>query len=195
MRIISGKAKGLLLEVPKSEVRPTTDRVREALFSILNQYLEGAEVLDLFAGSGALGIEALSRGARSAKFVDLSKYSCAAVSKNLQRAQLKGGQVVQSDVLSFVQKEAKGYKQYDLIFADPPYCKSALDRDFVCELLEGEALEQLLKPEGIFVGEAESGWGMAGAELPDFERWELLVRREYGKNTLFFFKKRKKIEA
>ena len=82
MRIISGKAGGITLSVPKGEVRPTTDRVREAVFSILNPLMDRADVLDLFAGSGAFGLEALSRGARDARMVDFSRLSCAAARAN-----------------------------------------------------------------------------------------------------------------
>ena len=89
MRIISGKAGGITLSVPKGEVRPTTDRVREAVFSILNPLMDRADVLDLFAGSGAFGLEALSRGARDARMVDFSRLSCAAATA----ARSRGGSV------------------------------------------------------------------------------------------------------
>lgn len=187
MRIISGLAKGKGLEVPKGEVRPTTDRVREALFSILSDRVEGADVLDLFAGSGALGLEALSRGAKSAKFVDAARHSTFVIDKNLKCTGLKGGHVFLSDALKYVARESRGFSRFDLIFVDPPYCKSATDRDFLLELLEGGDIAHLLKPDGILVGEAESGWGIAKKDAPTPDGWVLLTRREYGKNTLFFW--------
>lgn len=185
MRIISGIAGGIPLQVPKGEVRPTTDRVREALFAILGERVEGAHVLDLFAGSGALALEALSRGARSARMVDSSRVSCEAIRKNLDKSRLKGGQIINADAMGYVEREARVGARYDLIFADPPYCKSAADRDFLLELLQGN-IGGLLKAEGILVGEAEAGWGIAreGEVLP--EGWNLLTKREYGKNTLLF---------
>lgn len=90
MRIISGKAGGITLSVPKGEVRPTTDRVREAVFSILNPLMDRADVLDLFTGSGAFGLEALSRGAGNARMVDFSRLSCAAARANLVKTGLEG---------------------------------------------------------------------------------------------------------
>lgn len=186
MRIISGIAKGTPLLVPKGEVRPTTDRVREALFSILGESIEGADVLDLFAGSGALSLESLSRGARSAKMVELSRSAGEVIKKNTSKANLKGGQVITMDALSYVAREARGGMKYDIIFADPPYCKGPLDKDFLEELLGGD-LHVLLREGGIFVAEAEVGWGITRDvfSLPD--KWKLLTRREYGKNALLFF--------
>ena len=121
MRIISGKAGGITLSVPKGEVRPTTDRVREAVFSILNPLMDRADVLDLFAGSGAFGLEALSRGARDARMVDFSRLSCAAARANLVKTGLEGGTVIQGDAVQFVRRELLAGRKYDIIFADPPY--------------------------------------------------------------------------
>lgn len=185
MRIISGIAGGTTLLVPKSEVRPTTDRVREALFSILGERVKDAHILDLFAGSGALSLEALSRGARSARMVDAARASCDTIRKNLDKSRLKGGQIINGDALSYVRREARTGARYDLIFADPPYCKGPADKDFLLELLTGD-VGKLLKTDGIFVGEAEVGWGILQEDacLPD--GWKLLTKREYGKNALLF---------
>ena len=120
MRVVSGTAGGLRLVAPAGrDTRPTTDRVREAIFSALESLgsVGGAEVLDLFAGSGALGIEALSRGAAAATFVDNAGDAIAAIAANLDRTKLVGGTVVRADALGFV---ASGGR-YDLAFADPPY--------------------------------------------------------------------------
>ena len=140
MRIISGKAGGITLSVPKGEVRPTTDRVREAVFSILNPLMDQADVLDLFAGSGAFGLEALSRGAGNARMVDFSRLSCAAARANLVKTGLEGGTVIQGDAVQFVKRELLAGRKYDIIFADPPYCKGPADRDFIVELADRKSV-------------------------------------------------------
>ena len=122
MRVIAGEARGLHLSAPSPAIRPTMDRVREAIFSSLGEVVAGARVLDLFAGSGALGIEALSRGAASAIFVDANPRCAACVRENLRRAKLDGSVQVM-DALKFVELYAEP-GGYDLIFADPPYGKS-----------------------------------------------------------------------
>ena len=120
MRVITGTARGRVLRTLEGEdVRPTTDRVKEAVFSIIQFEIEGRRVLDLFAGSGQLGIEALSRGAASATFVDMSKDSLSAVKYNLEHTKLgDNAKVVQTDALSFL-KLTKD--KFDLVFLDPPY--------------------------------------------------------------------------
>lgn len=185
MRIIAGKAKGMPLKVPQGEVRPTQDRVREALFNILGTVIEGARVLDLFCGSGSVGLEALSRGAASARMVDASRSSCATAKENLQKSRLSGGSVVQSDCLQFVRRDAG---RYDIIFADPPYCKSVGDRDMIAELLTDRAAE-LLTEDGLFIAEAQIGYGVGDRNTREFAGWELVDERSYGKNTILFYRK------
>ena len=119
MRIISGKAGGIALSVPKGEVRPTTDRVREALFSILNPLIDHADVLDLFTGSGAFGLEALSRGAGSSRMVDFSRLSCATAKANLAKTGLEGGAVIQGDAVQFVKRELLAGRKYDCFCRSP----------------------------------------------------------------------------
>ena len=123
MRVITGTARGRVLRTLEGEdVRPTTDRVKEAVFSIIQFEIEGRRVLDLFAGSGQLGIEALSRGAASATFVDMSKDSLSAVKYNLEHTKLgDNAKVVQTDALSFL-KLTKD--RFDIVFLDPPYASS-----------------------------------------------------------------------
>lgn len=185
MRIIAGKAKGMPLKVPQGEVRPTQDRVREALFNILGTVIEGARVLDLFCGSGSVGLEALSRGAASARMVDASRTSCAVAKENLQKSRLAGGSVVQSDCLQFVRRDAG---RYDIIFADPPYCKAVGDRDMIAELLTDRAAE-LLTEDGLFIAEAQIGYGVGDRNTREFAGWELVDERSYGKNTILFYRK------
>ncbi len=126
MRVITGIAKGKrLITREGTDVRPTTERVKEALFSILQFDLEGRRVLDLFAGSGQLGIEALSRGAASAVFVDSSAQSIKVIQQNLQNTGLsQNAQVVCSDFASYL---AGNTGTFDIVFLDPPYRKGMLE--------------------------------------------------------------------
>ena len=120
MRVISGSRRGATLRAPRGrDVRPTSDRVREALFSVLAD-VAGEHVLDLFAGSGALGIEALSRGAASAMFVDTTPGALAAVRANLSSLHL-AGEVRSADALRFLATARDDGRLYDLVFIDPPY--------------------------------------------------------------------------
>jgi 16S rRNA (guanine966-N2)-methyltransferase len=120
MRVVAGAFKGHRLSVPPGRgVRPTADRVREALFSILGP-VEGLRVLDLFAGSGALGIEALSRGAADAVFVDRDARSVVTVRRNLGAVGAEA-RVHRREALSFLAAEARSGKRFDLVFVDPPY--------------------------------------------------------------------------
>lgn len=185
MRIIAGKAKGYQIRIPKGEVRPTQDRVREALFNILGSILPGARVLDLFCGSGSVGLEALSRGAASVCMVDSSRASCAASRRNLELSRLAGGHIVQSDCLQFVRRD-RGL--YDIIFADPPYCKALGDRDMIAELMT-DRLDELLSQDGYFIAEAQLGYGVGEAHSRDFPGWKLADERTYGKNTLLLYQK------
>ncbi len=183
MKIIAGSAKGFPLLVPKGEVRPTQDRVREALFNILTPLLPGARVLDLFCGTGSVGLEALSRGAAYACLVDASAAACRTARQNLTRTKLNHAIVVQSDCLSFTRRSCE---QFNLIFADPPYCKSPGDRDMIAELLTGRAAELLL-PGGYFIAEAQLGYGVGDRLTRDFSGWRIVDERSYGKNTLLFY--------
>ena len=126
MRVISGKARGTILKTPDGMLtRPTADRVKEALFSIIQFDLPGAKVLDLFGGTGQLGIEALSRGAKEAVFVDSQKSACALIRENLKRTHLENmTQVVCSDYVDFLKKSVKSY---DIILLDPPYAEKFLE--------------------------------------------------------------------
>lgn len=185
MRIIAGKAKGYLIRVPQGEVRPTQDRVREALFNILGTLIQGARVLDLYCGSGSVGLEALSRGAASARMVDASRASCAMAKQNLDKSKLIGGSVVQSDCLQFVKRDSG---KYDIIFADPPYAKAIGDRDMIAELMT-DRLHELLADDGYFIAEAQLGYGVGDIHTREFAGWQLIDERTYGKNTILFYRK------
>ena len=125
MRVVAGIYGGRRLRAPRGETtRPTSDRVREALFSILEAELEGARVLDLYAGSGALGIEALSRGAQSATFVDSAPRAIAAIKANLATVGAQAD-VHRTDALRFLRAAPAHGRQYDLVLLDPPYALAA----------------------------------------------------------------------
>lgn len=127
MRIITGSARGKRLVAPQGTevVRPTPERVKEGLFSAIQFDIEGRRVLDLFAGSGQLGLEALSRGAQSAVFVDTSEVSLAAVKQNIESTGLSGARVVRADFVSFT---ASCREKFDIAFLDPPYAAGLFEK-------------------------------------------------------------------
>jgi 16S rRNA (guanine966-N2)-methyltransferase len=142
MRVIAGTLGGRTLTAPRGrETRPTSDRVREALFSILGD-ITGRQVLDLYAGSGALAIEALSRGAATATLVDSGRAAVAAITDNLSRLGVDA-EVVAADALRFCERASRAARQYDLVFLDPPYRHaSVLGRDLttvLAPLISGDA--------------------------------------------------------
>ncbi len=182
MRVISGSAGGLALSVPDQVARPTMDKVRGAIFSSLGDAVPGARVLDLFAGSGSLGIEALSRGAASAVFVDDARPSADCILRNLRKCRLTSGSVQTMDVFRFVQTYAHP-AAFDLIFADPPYRKLAEDTDFASALLASPELAAALAPHGTFILEL-----LATDPLPalDATPWELMRSRTYGESGVHY---------
>ncbi|MDP3849710.1 MAG: 16S rRNA (guanine(966)-N(2))-methyltransferase RsmD [Luteolibacter sp.] len=179
MRIIAGKAGRIAIKVPAAVARPTTDFVRQAIFSILGERVENARVLDLFAGSGAIGLEALSRGAASCVFVDEHRQACAVIAENLSKARLDGGLAVKAEAISFLKRDAA---TYDLIFADPPYWKHYGDKDHVGDLLKSGLLAPLLAPDGWLVAEVS-----ANQASPPAEDFTLSDRREYGGSAILFY--------
>jgi 16S rRNA (guanine966-N2)-methyltransferase len=179
MRVIAGSAGGIRLAVPKRGVRPTMDRVKAAIFSSLGDAMVGARVLDLFAGSGALGIEALSRGASSVVFVEDDRQSAEIIESNLAKTRLRG-RVRQQDVFDFL-RHVSGTEMFDVIFADPPYEKTEDGWRFTEKLLANETLSQLLGPDGIFVLEKRPA-----EALPEMKEWRLLRQKKYGATEVLF---------
>ncbi len=173
MRVIAGRAGGVRLAVPKAGVRPTMDRVKAAIFSGLGDVIIGGRILDLFAGSGALGIEALSRGAASALFVDEDRQSISAIEKNLAKVKLQA-QVRKQDVFDFLRRLSSREK-FRVIFADPPYEQMESETSDTEKLLTHEALPRLLEPSGVFVLEKRPS-----ELLPEMNLWRLLRRKRYG---------------
>ena len=143
MRIVAGRHKGRRLRAPAGEgTRPTADRVREALFSILGS-VAGLDVLDLYAGSGALGLEALSRGARSATFVESAPPALTAIRANLE-ATGEAGEIAASDGVAWLRAAADRERRFDLVFCDPPYDAAAQIAQPLTDLLPRVAAPQAL---------------------------------------------------
>ena len=151
--------------------------VRAAIFSALGEKVTGANVLDLFAGSGAFGLEALSRGASSSTFVDDHPKAIAAIKANLEKTRLKGD-VIRSDAFRFL---GQSDRKFDLIFADPPYSKHPRDKDFVTELLESKTLVDRLAPDGFLILEKTAGNVASAAN-----GWRTLRDRKYGSSRVLF---------
>jgi 16S rRNA (guanine966-N2)-methyltransferase len=170
MRIIAGTRRGHRIVAPKGrETRPTSDRVRENAFNLIGP-VDGADVLDLFAGSGALGLEALSRGAASATFVDSDRDACRAVNANLDKLKLRGTVLCQ-DVLRALAHERR---RYDLVLCDPPY-------DFDQTRLAPQ-LAKAVADDGLLV------WETSGrAEPPQVPGLEQRTSRKYGAARLTLF--------
>ena len=179
MRVITGKARGVQLKTPEGmQTRPTADRVKEALFSIINFDIPGAKVLDLFGGTGQLGIEALSRGASSAVFVDAREESCKLIRENLKRTKLENdAKVVRCDYMDYLNRCRE---QYNIIFLDPPYADVFLE-NAIKRITEID----ILQSDGIIVAERP-----LGKELPwEFEGYSRSKDYKYGKVLLTIYRK------
>ena len=179
MRVIAGSAGGIRLAVPKDDVRPTMDRVKAAIFSSLGDAVIGARVLDLFAGSGALGIEALSRGASSAVFIEQNRQSAETIKINLGKTKLTG-RVRGQDVFDFLQ-QASPPETFQIIFADPPYQKTKRGERYTEKLLLDQVLPQLLHVEGVFVLEKDPS-----ERIPVTKFWNIMRARKYGATEVLF---------
>ena len=179
MRVIAGSAGGIHLTVPQRGVRPTMDRVKAAIFSSLADQVIDAPILDLFAGSGGLGIEALSRGAASVLFIEEDRESIAAIEKNLAKTKLRG-RVRQQDVFEFLRRSSFAEK-FRIIFADPPYEKTKSGERFTEKLLADKRLPQLLEPDGVFVLEKQPG-----EKLSETASWTAVRARTYGATEVLF---------
>jgi 16S rRNA (guanine966-N2)-methyltransferase len=184
MRVIAGLAKGRRLKTPKgSELRPTADRVKEALFNILPHDLSGRRVLDLFAGTGNLSVEALSRGAERALLIDFSREATKVIEENLRSIGFAAkSRVLTASVFKAARALARSGERFELIFLDPPY-----DQGLVEDTLRTIAKEGLLEENGVIVAEhsvrekvQERYGGYGGLALSD--------QRRYGDTELSFFR-------
>ncbi len=173
MRVIAGSAGGIRLTVPETGVRPTMDRVKAAIFSSLGDRIVGARVLDLFGGTGALGIEALSRGAVSALFVEENRAAVAVIEQNFIRTKLRG-RVKSQEVFAFLES-ARVTEPFDIIFADPPYDKTKSGGEFTRLLLHNQKLADLLALDGIFVLEKRPEEQLLSPGL-----WTIARQKRYG---------------
>ncbi len=183
MRIIAGQAGGLTLEVPKSVTRPTQDRVRQAIFSMLGEIPVGARVLDLFAGSGALGLESLSRGAASCLLVDQNKGAADVIRRNLNKSRLEGGNVRIADVFRFLKTAPPA--SFDLVFADPPYAHKPGDPDLALQLAQSPALFDAVVPGGDLILECR----VTKQPAPSWSPWDLVRERDYGTTRILWLQK------
>ena len=179
MRVITGTARGVQLKTPDGMLtRPTADRVKEACFSIIQFDVPTARVLDLFGGTGQMGIEALSRGAKSAVFVDAREEACKIIRENLRRTKMEGqGRVVRSDYLEYLHRCRE---KFDIIILDPPYAEVFLENALKC-ITEID----ILQTGGIIVTERP-----LGKELPyEFEGFTRSKDYKYGKTLLTLYRK------
>ena len=179
MRVISGTARGILLKTPDGmATRPTADRVKEALFSIIQFDLPGAKVLDLFAGTGQLGIEAISRGAKSAVFIDEREDACRIIRENLRKTKFEEfSKVIRSDYMAYLKRSGE---TFDIILLDPPYAEVFLENSLkmITEI-------DILQSGGIIVAERP-----LGKELPwDFDGFMRSRDYKYGNTLLTLYRK------
>ena len=184
MRVITGKARGVQLKTPEGmQTRPTTDRVKEALFSIIQFELPGARVLDLFGGTGQLGIEAISRGAKEAVFVDAREDACKLIRENLRRAKMETeGRVVRADYLDYLKRCRE---TFDIVLLDPPYAEVYLENSLkmITEI-------DILQSGGIIVAERP-----VGKELPwEFPGFTRSRDYKYGKTLLTLYRRAQQAE-
>jgi 16S rRNA (guanine(966)-N(2))-methyltransferase RsmD len=179
VRIIAGSAGGRKIKVPKGfDVRPTTDRVREALFSYLGSRVDGAKVLDLFGGSGALGIESLSRGAETVLFAEYNRKTALNLKQNISTLGFeKSASVITGDALTFLKKNSCKYKYfYDLVFIDPPYRTGLLEQ--AARLI---ASLSILAKKGLIVAEHPSD-----EQITAPAGMQVIKKRKYGNTSITF---------
>lgn len=185
MRITGGMLKGRILKVPAGPLRPTQDKVRAALFSMLGEVVAGARVLDLFAGTGALGLEAWSRGAAFVCWVDSDPGVQRVLRANVEVLCAPGGgraECRRDDAFRFLERPPAG-GAFDLVLADPPYDRDGTKRWLEKTLLALQA-GPILAPEGLLA--FEQG---AGERVPAPEGWDLLRDRKYGESRLLLYRR------
>jgi len=176
MRIIAGRAGGLKLKSLKGrDVRPTLDRVKESMFNIIAFDLPGADVLDLFSGFGSLGIEALSRGAEKADFVEINKSHLKVVEQNLKKAKLFDlAELYNQDVYLYLKNCSQ---KYDIIFMDPPYQK-----DMSAEAIELIIENDLLKAKGLIISERSES-----EKVEEYEELNIIKNKKYGNSLIIIY--------
>ena len=183
MRIIAGKARSLPLKTLEGrDTRPTTDKIKETLFNMLQSDIEGAYFLDLFAGSGQIGLEAISRGARYAVFVENSRKAAKIISDNISFTKFdKESLLLTSDAVTAV-RTLQGKYRFDIVFMDPPY-----DRELEKEVLSALADSDILKEDGLIIVEASL---KTDFDYLDALGYELVKEKVYKTNKHLFIKKK-----
>jgi 16S rRNA (guanine966-N2)-methyltransferase len=175
MRIIAGDRKGHTIYAPKGrDTRPTSDRVRENVFNIVAPWVEGARVLDLYAGSGAMGLEALSRGAAGVVFVEADRDAVRAIERNLDKLRLTGATVVRTEAMTGLAQEATAGRKYDLVLIDPPYAMTDFDT-------LARYLPRVLADDGLAVLES------AARTEPELAGLAVRTTRKYGSTRVTVF--------
>lgn len=183
MRVISGKARGTKLSSIESlSTRPTLDRVKESLFNIIQNNLKGAVILDLFAGSGQLGIEALSRGADKAYLCDINRDAVKIIKQNLEKTKLKDKAVVINEDYKKALRILNTNEKFDIIFIDPPY-KEDISVDSIIDIIH----ESRLKENGIMIIETDE-IERDLREINKIENIKIIDQRKYGRASLIFIK-------
>lgn len=179
MRVIAGQAKGRRLKAPAGwATRPITDRIKEALFNVLQTQVVGADFLDLYAGSGSVGIEALSRGANGAVFVEADRQAAGVIEANLAGCNLEG-EVIRNDVFNALNRLALQNRKFHMIYADPPFNQEVLFEKTLKHLDQ----TNLLHPDGLVIIRVPRN-----AELPQgFNRLNLMRRNDYGESSLYYY--------
>lgn len=179
VRVISGSARGLKLNTPGDDrVRPTTDRVKESMFNIIQDWVYDSQVLDLFAGSGALGIEALSRGASQAVFCDNSLDSIKIIKSNIEKARVADrSQIVSGDFKRCLRDMEAKNQSFDMIFVDPPYYEGLFE-----EVLDTIRSCKILKKDGMVIVEHD-----AKKPIGQVEGLEVYKEKKYGITMLTFY--------
>ena len=186
IRVIAGRAGGIPLKCPRNgHVRPTMDQVRAAIFSSLAERTEGSAVLDLFAGTGGFGIEALSRGAKTATFVEKDRRTCDYIRENLAKTRLESGaNIVCTDVFAYCSKARREShpRRFDFIFADPPYQSRDHPADLTSRLLAETDVGALLAADGVLILEKSPKSVLAVS--PD--EWQIIRQKRYGTAEVVF---------
>ncbi|HCT65013.1 MAG TPA: 16S rRNA (guanine(966)-N(2))-methyltransferase RsmD [Lachnospiraceae bacterium] len=179
MRVISGKARGHKLAAPEGlDTRPTTDRIKESLFNIIAPDIYDCEFLDLFSGSGSIGIEALSRGAKKAVFVDSGKKALEAIEYNLNHTKLiDNAKIIRTDVFAAIKMLGNENAKFDIIFMDPPYM-SGLYKPTLMAILAAD----ILNKDGCIIAEHP-----AKVELPVAEGFKIVRTKDYKKTVMSFW--------
>jgi 16S rRNA (guanine(966)-N(2))-methyltransferase RsmD len=181
LRVISGSAKGHGLKTIKGDTtRPTSDKVKGALYNIIAAYVEGSTVLDMFAGTGSLGIEALSRGAASAAFFDRSQQCCGIIKENLQHTKLtEKALVYNTDFSAGIEKMHREGHKFDIIIMDPPY-----NKNFIQEALKLLAINDIMMDDGIIIAEHS-----VMDKLPEScGKLKVIDTRKYGDTMITIYK-------